>query len=134
MGWGHYRLSVYPPGTNLSQRRALTFRRRWPWVGIVVGILVAIATTSDWGFLLGAAVYAGGFLVAAWMTSQIRPQIRKLHVSVAVAGGAREVFGDAEQFTKASGALAELDRALEDQEITPVQYELGWAAVYESIP
>jgi hypothetical protein len=132
-GWGHFRIAVYPPGTNLAERRAMTFARRWPYVGVIVSLLVAIALNSDWGFVVGAGVFVAVLLVSRGITSQLRHLTRQIHVSVAVAGGAREVYGDADLFTQTADAFANLDERMLAGDLTPVQYEAGWADIYNAL-
>jgi hypothetical protein len=133
-GWGHFRLAVYPPGTNPAERRAMTFARRWPYVGIVVALLIAIATSADWGFALGALVFVCGLTVTRHATRRVRSQTRRLHVAITVVGGSREVYGDAALFSKTVDAFALLDAQLRAGSLTPAQYEARWAELYEGLP
>jgi hypothetical protein len=61
-----YRVVVYPPGTNSSERRRLTSRRNWPVTGAVHSMIVLLAASSQitepLAIVLAITVYTGGSL------------------------------------------------------------------------
>jgi hypothetical protein len=136
-GWGRYRLVVFPPGTNSSERQALSFRRRWPLIGAVIG-LVAEAVLGSFlpaglvtiAVLLG---YAGGIIVAFVVTRQFRGRLRTVTVVMTMVGGETRVYGQSSLLSSSLATLEELDRAMGAGELTEIEYELGWASVYDAI-
>lgn len=136
-GWGRYRLVVFPPGTNSAERRALSFRRRWPLVGAVIGIVAETVLTNFLPIALVTVVvlggYAAGIIGSFLATRQFHGRILTVNAVMTVVGGDTRLFGQAGLLNASLATLDELDRALDAGELTEIQYELGWAAVYNAI-
>ena len=131
----HYRLTVYPPGTNSAERRALTRAREWPIVG-AIGALVAIIA---FGETVGPALLMTGVLAAyvagiVWTRSRTRHLSRAVRVVDAVmvnAGGRNVSRGELSLILTSIASLRELDE--NSARPNEVEYEARWAEVYRSI-
>jgi uncharacterized membrane protein len=111
----------------------MTFARDWPVAGVVVALVVAVACGSDFGFAVGAIVYAAGFAAAWRLTRRMRGRVHRIQLLVAVVGGGREIRGDAELFARTESALASLDERMAAGELTPAQYEAEWGQIYDAV-
>ncbi|QWT24452.1 hypothetical protein KPL76_03365 [Subtercola sp. PAMC28395] len=135
--WNRTRLTVYPPGTNAAERRALQLHRNWPVAGAVVALFVMLALSS-WPPLAAAAVavsvYGAGLMTAQALTRRIRPQVRRLVVVTVPIGGRIESLGDIGSFTAAIDRLHALDELRRRGAITPAEHEAGWAEIYSALP
>ncbi|MDQ1525508.1 MAG: hypothetical protein QOG18_121 [Microbacteriaceae bacterium] len=136
-GWGRFLLTVYPPGTNLAERRAITFCRRWPaWGGMILLVAAMIAAsvrpsvTTMVPFVL---LYATGMLIGFAKTRRLRSRTRMLTVVVAGMRGRTDVIGNAELLNTSVASLVDLDLQLQLGILTPVEYEAGWSRVYDAI-
>jgi hypothetical protein len=135
--WSSTRLTVYPPGTNVPERRLLHAADAWPWVGLLTGILVVAAASAlplGIALVVGLAYYAAGYWFWASVTKRLRHRVRRVVVSVINAGDHRQVLGDAQLLNAAARALSDLDQLVSAGALTPVEYEALWADVYESLP
>ncbi|WP_119869497.1 DUF6611 family protein [Frondihabitans sp. 762G35] len=135
-GWCRTRLTVYPPGTNAGERRLLNAFHAWPVAGAAAALvtLVVLDALPQWAsFAAAVAIYALGFVVGAALTRRLRPRLRHLTVSiVAVAGGAR-CYGDGRLLQEVRRGFDRIDRLEAQGRITPVAYELRWAALYDRL-
>jgi hypothetical protein len=136
-GWGRFLLTVYPPGTNLAERRSITFYRRWPTWGGMILLLAAMISAS---FAPSAStlipftlLYAAGILVGFVATRRLRSRTRRLTVAVNVLRGRTDVVGDAELLNASVASLLDLDLQLQLGVLTPVEHEAGWGRVYDAI-
>ena len=136
-GWDRHRLIVFPPGITTSERRALTFVRRWPLWGAIAFLLIEIIFGSIWpsaaATIILIALYLTGIAVGLIRTRTLRKRVRQLTVSVVVLSGGTETFGDKGLYGRSVYALADLDRRLSTGELTPTQYEAGWSTVYDGL-
>lgn len=136
-GWQQLRLSVFPPGTNSQERRALAFFRNWPLVGALMAVAImmtlGVIVTPAFAAVLASIVYGAGVVVGFLGTRRVRPRVR--HVGAVVIRGERgvEQFGDAAFITETAAALTAMDDAFERGELSPVDYEREWTDIYESI-
>ena len=137
-GWSQYRLSVFPPGTSVPERRALTFARRWPILGAVVGVAgllclggrVPVAPLS----ISLVAMYLAGFGTSAYLTRRVRPAVRTLVVSIVGYGDQAEIHGNSALLARQTNALDHMDDDVHSGLITPLEYEERWWEVYDEMP
>jgi hypothetical protein len=135
-GWGRFVLTIYPPGTNLAERRAITFHRRWPSWGGMILLPAAIVTASIEPFVTTipfALAYGAGIVIGFVKTRRLRSHTRRLTVAIASLGGQSQVIGDAELLNSSVRSLVDLDQQLRLGNVTPVEHELGWGMVYDAI-
>ncbi|RFA08578.1 hypothetical protein B7R54_04560 [Subtercola boreus] len=135
--WNRTRLTVYPPGTNHAERRALHFYRTWPVVGAVVALFTILAL-SAWPPLAATAaavaVYALGLLAGFRMTRHLRPRLRRLSVVLVATGGGTETLGDIDFYNTATDEFRALDRLHDAGLVSAAEYELAWAKIYNALP
>ncbi|MET0805564.1 MAG: DUF6611 family protein [Lacisediminihabitans sp.] len=136
-GWGRYRLRVYPPGTNATERRALTFHRRWPVGGGIAALFAELIVGTLWAPTAATvailSVYLGGIALGLLNTRGLRSRVRSITVVVTELSGERHRFGDIALYEASVRHLLELDRRMSAGEIVHVQHEAGWAVVYNSL-
>jgi hypothetical protein len=135
--WLRRTLTLYRPGTNGPERRALTFHRNWPVAGAVLAIVamlpIGAATTPPIAFSIVFAAYLGVFALSARATRALRADAHRLVVlSVAVEEGVT-THGDERLLEHTVAGFERLDAARRDGAISPAQYERGWAELYEGI-
>ncbi len=132
--WMRERLTLLPPGTDASERRALTVYRNWPVIGAIGALLLMLVfgdrLAPPIAFVAAFATY--GFVT--WMIARAtrrrrRESIRLVAVTVAVGGGV-ERLGNVDTLRCTKATLADLDRRSAMREITPAQYENEWATLY----
>ena len=132
----HYRLTVYPPGTNAVERRALARARDWPAVGAIGSLLVIVA----FGGVIGPAMLMTGVVIVyslgiAWTRSRtwhLRRDVRVLD-AVQVQDGAQRVSrGELALILASIAALRALDDGAD--RLDGVGYEARWAEIYRSMP
>jgi len=131
----HYRLTVYPPGTNATERRDLTLARDWPALGGAATLLTLIVLgtqASPIGVALGViVVYAAGIVWTRSRTVTTRCAVRVLD-GVRVSDGVREVSrGEFDLIVECVTRLRALDRSSTRSD--PVTYEAGWSEVYRTV-
>ena len=131
----HYRLTVYPPGTNATERRDLILARDWPALGGAATLLTLIVLgtqASPIGVALGViVVYAAGIVWTRSRTVTTRRAVRVLD-GVRVSDGVREVSrGDFALIVDCVTRLRALDRR--GTRSDPVIYEVGWTEVYRTV-
>jgi hypothetical protein len=133
-GFLRYRLEMFAPGTNESERRdLLVFRRVRVWGAIAALVLVMIVGAVLPG-PVGLVVVVVGYLFAVgyWLrrTSRLRQSIRRTSIAVVLRSEPRDVIGDFDLFAKCASALRELDVLSATGAVNPVAYELSWSRVY----
>jgi hypothetical protein len=136
-GWDRYTLTVYPPGTNSSERRLLTFNRQWRVWGIpvvlIIGAVFGTAVPAGAAAIAIFAIYLAGIAVGLIATRKLRKRVRRLTVAAVVVGGGIQTYGSRPLFERSVETLDSLDSRLRLGYLTPAQYEAGWSAVYDSL-
>ncbi|MCU1405797.1 MAG: hypothetical protein JWQ43_2100 [Glaciihabitans sp.] len=132
-----YRVVVYPPGTNSSERVWLTLRRRLPLAGGFVGAVAVCFLAEVWPLALVIAatilVYVSALVVASQVTRDLRESCRTVESAFIVGPHGLETTGDPVLVQATLRRLSHLDRERTMSHISPSLHELGWAEVYESI-
>lgn len=136
-GWDRYTLTVYPPGTNSSERRLLTFNRQWRVWGIpvvlIIGAVFGTAVLAGAAAIVIFAIYVAGIVVGLIATRKLRKRVRRLIVAAVIVGGGIQTYGSRALFESSVETLDSLDSRLRLGYLTPAQYEAGWSAVYEAL-
>ena len=136
-GWLDYRLTVYPPGTNAAERRALQFWYSWPLVGALLSFLTFAAAGGkirpEILVPTVAICYLAGILFGWVRTRGIRAGVRRLYVAQFPDNGKLTTLGEAASLGAAVRTLMDLDARLSAGELTRLEYENGWWAVYDSL-
>jgi hypothetical protein len=137
-GWGHYRLVVLPPGTTPGERRGLELSSAWFALGIPFALIaqavVGTGLSVTGRIALAVFIYGAGVLIGLVATRKLRRGVRRLELTVIATGGRVEEFGDAQLLKASVRALKALDEGLRQGELSPVDYELGWATAYNGLP
>jgi hypothetical protein len=135
--WERYRLTVYPPGTSTTERRALRFARTWPIAGALIGSTGVIAVWPA-GQLLPAAVilfvYVGGLCTTSRLTHDLRSRARKMRGDEILVAGVLTEYGDVRRLRTILALLTDLESRRRRGCADPVQYEAEWAAIYGTLP
>jgi hypothetical protein len=133
-GWQQLRLTVYPPGTNSTESRKLAFLRNWPLVGALLCLVLMMTLGSVLspvavGISL-VAIWVAGVIAGFQLTRRTRAEVRHASAVIIFVNGRRDVMGDYKLICDARDDFAGLDESLASGEITPVEYESGWAKIY----
>lgn len=136
-GWTSYRLTVYPPGTNAPERRALQFWYSWP----VLGALICLIAFPSIGNRFGPAIlipastvlYVGGLLLGWARTRRLRPRVVVLSVAQFAEAGGIQTLGDLTTLRAAVNRLDAMDAQRADGHLDELDYEHEWWSVYETV-
>jgi hypothetical protein len=136
-GVTRYRLVVYPPGIDESERRRVRVARGWPLWGALVWITCEIALsrqTAPWAaFAVSIAAYVGSGLVAMAMAGEPRTRVRTMAAMV-MAGHHDPISGAARHRLEILAAtLIEADERLARGQISPSEHEMTWWRVYDQM-
>jgi hypothetical protein len=135
-GWGRYRLTVYPPGTNAAERRRLGFYRAWAGWGALAALLAEIVFAdlrSPRALVAIAVVYLAGAVAGNVRSRRLRAELRQVSVIVTCLAGDTRTIGEPQLLRRSLTRLEELDEASHAGRLGPVQFEAGWAEVYNSL-
>ncbi|QNE47333.1 hypothetical protein F1C58_10780 [Glaciihabitans sp. INWT7] len=135
-GWGRYRLTVFPPGTNDSERRTLALSQSWSGWGFAVALIGAVALADLRSFaplLMLGVVYAAGLLITRTLARRLRGELRVVSAIVTCLAGETRLVGQPELFRRSLERLEQLDAEYRAGRLTPVQFEAGWSAVYGAL-
>lgn len=133
-GLTRYRLEIFPPGTNVEERRQLLRFRQWRLWGALVAVIASFLTEAWWpGWqwpLYVAVVYIAGLVLGMHMTGGLRRATRTLTVATMALGGSTYVEGDLVLLESCVTDLEELDGDRRDGGVTPLAYEVAWSELY----
>lgn len=135
-GWGRYRLTVFPPGTNESERRLLALSQSWCGWGFAVALICAVvlADLRSLAALLGlGVVYLAGLVATRALTRRVRSELRVVSAIVTCLAGESRLVGQPELFRRSLERLEQLDAESRAGRLSPVQFEAGWSAVYSAL-
>ena len=135
--WQRVRLTVYPPGITHAERASLHFAHTWPIAGGILCLFGLVALSSAGPVVSLTAVlvaYAGGFVIAARLTHDLRERCRVLTVASEYVGGELREFGDVNLLRACVRRLTDLENRRRSGLVTAVAYEAEWAAVYDALP
>jgi hypothetical protein len=136
-GVTRYRLVVYPPGINDTERRWVRIWRGWPFWGVLVWIVCEIGFSEVTGpslaFCASTAAFLASGAVAAVMAGDARAQVRTMTAMVMV--GVHDPLSRAirDRLESLAAILLEADDRLEQGLISPSQHELAWWRVYRTM-
>jgi hypothetical protein len=135
--WSRTRLTVYPPGTNTAERRALRFYRSWPVGGAALAIFLFFGLSALPVIIvtiLALLVYVVGFWAAHLATRTLRPKLKCLTVLTISTGANVETLGDVAFFEAATDRLRALDELDDQGLISAAEYEIHWSEIYDALP
>ncbi len=135
MGLTRYRVVVYPPGIDDTERRRLRVARGWPvwgpmlWLGCEVVLAHSI---GPWpALIVSTAISVGaGAIAAAWAGPQ-RTRVRMMTVNI-LAGHHDPASATARvDLLSMAAVLLEADAQLGRNDISLPAYEMAWWQVYD---
>jgi hypothetical protein len=137
--WGvfHYRLVIYPPGINQTERRRLRVWRSWPMWGALLGIASYVILTglieSRTALVILTAAYVGTGVVAFIQAGDVRARVREMSATV-MSGYPDPPSEDARRKLRALAAtLIEADHRRQLGLLSPIEYEMTWWQVYDQM-
>ena len=132
----HYRLTVYPPGTNAHERMLHRIWRSWPVAGgvlwIALMLVFGVFASASQAFWAATVTIAAATAATAWGTRS-RPRPRRLTALLVDDAGGRLVAG---RFVELRAAFEQLEAAeLRRQagRISAVQFEVRWSEVFAGL-
>lgn len=136
-GVTRYRLVVYPPGLNDSERRRVRVARGWPLWGAAAWILcelVSTQLTGAWTALaFSTAAVLGAGLIAFVMAGELRGRVLTMCASSMVGYPDPVATAAVEKVRLFAGSLIAADNALRDGRLSPAEHEMLWWRVYDEI-
>jgi hypothetical protein len=138
-GLRRYRLTVFPPGITVTDRRLVRLWRAWPIAGAVLWLLavmffsdtISSPTTTA---VVAAAVYLVVGAALFWLVRGVRGRVRSLWAMTL--DRYDDPRSDAEDAALATcdtvvGILTAADDLLDAGRISPVEYEALWWEAYD---
>lgn len=134
-----YRLVVFPPGISSMQRRRLRLWRGWPVWGLVAWLAVAVGLTSLGAsgttvLVVATAVLVVSGVVARRTAGTLPGAVRTIDLTTIPGYDVPAGMPTPKSIADTLAELRSADRLLERGVINPVEHELIWQRVYDSIP
>ncbi|GAC50054.1 DUF6611 family protein [Gordonia aichiensis] len=134
-----YRLVVFPPGVNSMQRRRLRLWRGWPVWGPLVWLAVAVglsACGASGPVVLAAAttVFVVSGVAARRAAGRLPATVRTVDLTTIPGYDIPEGMPTPRSIANTVSELRSADRRLARGAITPVEHEVVWQRVYDSLP
>ena len=136
-GFRKYRLMVFPPGINPTDRRLLRLWHGWPMWGALLWVVCEIAFSQ----MLApgpAAVWSTTALVLTValtfaLTGEVRAQVRSLQVVVIDGNPDPHSASLHAEWVQLAGMLIDADERLGRGTASPVEHEAVWWQAYERL-
>lgn len=132
-----YRLTIYPPGTDMETRRWLTAQEAWCGSGLVCATVAAVLLMPAFppaiALTISGALYLIGGVVIRRRTRTARRSSRRLF---ALEFGERSTAEELEHcacIRRAASIMADADSSLRAGELTPVEHEVVWARTFAEV-
>ena len=137
MGLTHYRLVIYPPGINETERRRLRVWRGWPMWGALLWIASYVMLTGliepRSALVVSTAAVVGPGVVAFMRAGDVRARVRVMRATV-MFGYPDPLSQDARRKLLAlADTLIEADNRRQLGLLSPIEYEMTWWRVYDQI-
>ena len=137
-GMTRHRLVVFPPGTNLAERRRLRLWRGWPLWGAALWIVSEVVLSNQLAPIPAVAASTSIYLLSGYcafvMAGTPRTQIR---VEVAITMSDLPDLGAEarrENIGRHAKLLVDADKRLATRHITAAEHEMIWSEVYRQLP
>ncbi|MCZ4077265.1 hypothetical protein O1W68_04860 [Rhodococcus sp. H36-A4] len=137
-GMTRHRLVVFPPGTNLAERRRLRLWRGWPLWGAMLWIVSEVVLSNQFAAIPAVAASTTVYLLSGYCAFVVagtpRTQIR-IEVAITM-NGPTDLDAQARRENIGGHAklLTDADNRLATQHITAAEHEMIWSAVYRQLP
>jgi hypothetical protein len=137
MGVVHYRLVIYPPGINETERRRLRVWRGWPMWGALLWIASYVILTGliqpRTALVILTAAFVGAGVVAFMRAGDVRARVREMRATV-MSGYPDPLSQDARRKLLALAVtLIEADHRRQLGLLSPIEYEMTWWRVYDQM-
>lgn len=135
-GWRVYRLTVYAPGTDSTQRRLLWLDRNIPYLSAVLMLALTMVLQPSAPSLSVLLLVPVGIAVTAMVRHplrELRLSVRTLAVAYVDVDGSTRAVGNSALLDESMSCLREADRALAAEEISRVEHERRWGMVYDGL-
>lgn len=135
--WSSRTLTVFAPGTSRRESAWLRAWHAWVVVGAVAAVVTLAATSAlpaAAAFGAAAGVYAAGFAVLGVVTRRSRRQVRSVTVTTHHGEHGATLHGDVRLLDASLDTLTVLERAVLAGRLTPVEFEVVWADVWNALP
>lgn len=136
-GFRSYRLVVFPPGINPSERRHLRMWRAWPTWGLLCWLVLLVGSgsvLSPWAALASSTtVYLAAGVVVRALSGKVRSRVRTLRV-VQIQGHVDETWAAKYALLERMvHLLANADALREQGRLSVVDHEVTWWRVYDCL-
>jgi hypothetical protein len=133
-GGRHYRLVVFPPGTDTRERWLLRAWLRWPVACLLSALAIAGALSAELGIPVAVGV-AAAFVLGPhlWLRRTVRRARRGLcvvHADHAYGPSAADDLARCQRLVSLARDATEAERALDRGELTPVEFQRVWGEVH----
>jgi hypothetical protein len=133
-GGRHYRLVVFPPGTDGRERWLLRAGQWWPFAGLWPALVVLGVLSTPVGLpsatMAATAMFLGPLV---WLRRTVRRARRDLCVVHADLGFGPRTADDAERCKRLLSLAwdaTRAERALDRGELTPLEFQRVWGEVH----
>jgi hypothetical protein len=135
VGGRHYRLVVFPPGTDDRERWLLRLWLGWPIGGALLTLVTMGELAAPVGLPVAVALATSLFLgPLLWLRRTVRRPLRDLvvvHAEYVFGPGTRADLARCKQLVSLSSRLIDAERALDGGELAPVDFQRIWGDVHE---
>jgi hypothetical protein len=133
-GGRHYRLVVYPPGTDDRERWLLRAAQWWPGGGGLVAVtafgihcgVVGVPTALT----LAAALFLGPLLAVRHAVRRARRDLSVVHAEYLWGPGTVADLARCHRVVSLSSTLTDAEHALDRGELNPVDFQRIWGDVH----
>jgi hypothetical protein len=133
-GGRHYRLVVYPPGTDDRERWLLGAAQWWPGGGGLIavtafGILSGVVGPPA-ALAFAAVLFLGPLLTVRYAVRRARRDLSVVHAEHLWGPGTAADLARCRRVVSLGSTLADAERALDRGELTPVDFQRIWGDVH----
>jgi hypothetical protein len=134
LGGRHYRLVVYPPGTDERERRLLQTWRWWPGGGALLATTTLGVLSDPVGLpialVLAVTLFLGPFLALRRILRRPRRDMAVVHAEYLYGPSAAADLARCRRLVSLGSTLIDAEQALDRGELTPVGFQLVWGDVH----
>jgi hypothetical protein len=133
-GGRHYRLVVYPPGTDDRERWLLRTAQWWPAGGALLAVTAFGILGDRFGlpaaFLLAAVLFLGPLLTLRHAVRRARRDLSVVHAEYVWGPGSAADLARCRRVVWLSSTLTDAEHALDRGELTPIDFQRIWGDVH----